>query len=199
MRRAFASVLLFIAPLLAQSHLQSGGAPVGATGASVEASFGFAYLTMAMPSQRVGLTGINATGLVKFGSRWGAMVGSTYASTGNVLSTGHGGSLLSMMAGPVYYLKTLEKSEIFVHALAGASRVNGAVPVTGTQYLGGWVTRPSYAFGVGVERYLFGSFAVRAQADYQRTTFVNSSDTMQGQNNLLLTTSIAYRFGQTAK
>jgi len=198
MRKALACVLLFVAPLLAQSHLQ-GGAPVGATGASVEASVGYAYLSMQLPSQRIGLTGLNATGLVKFGSRWGAMVGSTYASTANVLSTGHGGSFLSVMAGPVYYLKASEKNEIFVHGLGGASRIDAAVPTNGTQYLGGFVMHPSFSIGGGVEHYLFNSVAIRAQGDYVHTTFANSNDQLQGQNNLLLTTSIVYRFGRTAE
>ena len=198
MRKSLACVVLFVAPLLAQSHLQ-GGAPVGGTGASVEASVGYAYLSMQLPSQRIGLTGINATGVVKIGWRWGAMVASTYASTANVLNTGHGGSFLSVMAGPVYYLKASEKNEIFVHGLGGASRVDAAVPTTGTQYLGGFVMHPSFAFGGGVEHYLFNSVAIRAQADYLHTTFANSNDQLQGQNNILLTTSIVYRFGRTAE
>jgi hypothetical protein len=198
MRKAFACVVLFVAPLLAQSHLQ-GGAPVGATGASVEASVGYAYLSMQLPSQRIGLTGLNATGVLKIGPRWGAMVDSTYASTANVLSTGHGGNFLSVMAGPVYYLKASEKNEIFVLGLGGASRVDAAVPTSGTQYLGGFVMRPSFAIGGGVEHYFFNSIAIRAQGEYLHTTFANSADQLQGQNNLLLTTSIVYRFGRTAE
>jgi hypothetical protein len=198
MRKILACVLLFVAPLLAQSRLQ-GGAPVGGTGASVEASVGYAYLSMQLPSQRIGLMGLNATGLVKFGPHWGAMVDSTYASTANVLSTGHGGSFLSVMAGPVYYLKASEKNEIFVHGLGGASRVDAAVPTSGTEYLGGFVMRPSFAIGGGVERYLFSSIALRVQGDYLHTTFANSNNQLQGQNNILLTTSFVYRFGRTAE
>jgi hypothetical protein len=198
MQKALACVLLFVAPLLAQSRLQ-GGAAVGATGASVEASVGYAYLSMQLPSQRIGLTGINATGVLKIGPRWGAMVASTYASTSDVLSTGHGGSFLSVMAGPVYYLKASEKNEIFIHGLGGASRVDAAVPTTGTQYLGGFVMHPSFAIGGGVEHYLFNSVAIRVQGDYLHTTFANSNDQLQAQNNLLLTTSIVYRFGRSAE
>lgn len=198
MRKALAFVLLFVAPLLAQSHLQ-GGAPVGGTGASVEASVGYAYLSMQLPSQRIGLAGLNATGVLKIGPRWGAMVASTYASTANVLSTGHGGSFLSAMGGPVYYLKASPKNEIYIHGMGGASRVDAAVPTTGTQYLGGFVMRPSFSFGGGVEHYIFNSIAIRAQGEYLHTTFANSTDQLQGQNNLLLTTSIVYRFGRTAE
>lgn len=195
MRRIFACVFLLVAPLLAQARLGTGEAAAGATGPTFEASLGYVYLSMATPSQRVGLAGLDANGLVRLTSRWGATIDSIYAGTGNVLGTGHSGNVLSCLAGPVFYPVGHGQTGIFVHALAGASWVDSAVPVSGTYYLGGWVTRPSYAVGAGFERYLFRPLAVRAQADYQRTTFVNPTGAMQGQNNLRLTTSIVYRFG----
>jgi hypothetical protein len=196
MRRVFACVFLFVAPLLAQAHLETSEVVPGATVPSFEVSLGYVYLNMAMPSQRVGLTGLDGNALVRFDSQWGATVDSTYASTGNVLGTGHTANVLSLLAGPVFYPAVFRKAGIFVHALAGASRVDSAVPVSGTSYLAGWVVRPSYAVGGGVEHSLFGSLAVRVQADYQRTTtFGDSAGAIQGQNNLRLTTSIVYRFG----
>lgn len=195
MRRVLACVFLFVAPLLAQSHLRSDQVAYGATAPSFEASLGFVYFGLDMPSQRVTLTGIDGNGLVRFNSRWGATVDATYAATGNVFATGHGANVLSLLAGPVFYPVTLRKSAIFVQAMVGASRVDGAVPSTGTYYLDGWVARPSYLVGGGLEQSLFGSLAVRIQADYQRTTFADSTGAIQGQNNLRLTSSIAYRFG----
>ena len=128
-------------------------------------------LDMPVPSQqRVALTGIDGSGVVRFLPRWGATVDGTYASTGNVFNPGHGPNILSLLAGPVFY-PVNGRTAVFLHALVGAGRVGGAVPTSGPYYLGGWVARPSYAFGGGVERYLFGTFAVRLQADYQRTTF----------------------------
>jgi hypothetical protein len=196
MRRVLACVFFLIAPLLAQNHLQGGGPPGAATGPSFEASVGYTYLNMAMPTQRLGLNGVDANALVKFDSRWAATVDSVFASTGDVLGTGHNGNFLSFMAGPVFYPMVRRKTEIFVEGTAGVGRVNSAVPVSGTYYLGGWVTRPSYAVGGGFERSLFGPFAVRAQGGYQRTTFVDSAGATQGQNNLLVTTSIVYRFNR---
>jgi len=195
MRRIFVCVFLFVAPLVAQSHWGPGGPPAGATSPTFEAGIGYVYLDMAMPSQqRVGLTGIDATGLVRFAPRWAATVDGTYAATSNVFATGHGANILSLLAGPVFY-PVNGRTGIFVHALVGASRVGGAVPQSGPYYLQGWVARPSYALGGGIEQYLFGSLAVRVQADYQRTTFGDSTGTIQGQNNLRLTSSIVYRFG----
>jgi hypothetical protein len=194
MRRLFACVFLFAAPLVAQSRLVSGGAPAGATGPSFEASLGYVYFSMAMPAERVGLAGVDASGIVKFDSRLGLMVDSTYARTGNVFDTGHGANVLSFLAGPVFYPAVLKRFGIFVHALAGACRVDSAAPVGGNAYLQGWVARPSYAFGGGVEHSLVGSLAARVQADYQRTSFGDSAGTIQGQNDLRLTTSLVYQF-----
>jgi hypothetical protein len=197
MRRVFACIfLLFVAPLMAQARLQTDVAPA-ATGPSFEASLGYVYFSMAMPSQRVGLSGLDANGLVKFHSRWGVTVDSIYARTGNVLGTGHSANVLSFLAGPVFYPAVFRKSEIFVQALAGASRVESAVPVNGTYYLNGWVARPSYAFGGGLEHSLFGPIGVRVQGDYQRTTFGGSASAIRGQNNVRLTTSLLYRFGNS--
>ena len=195
MRKIIVCLFLLVAPLLAQSRLT--GAAAGATGPSVEASLGFVYFSLGMPSQHVGLTGLDGNGLVKFYTHWGVTVDSMYARTGNILGTGHSASVMDFLAGPVFYPAVFKKSEIFVEALGGASRVNSAVPVSGGSYLAGWVTRPSYAIGGGFERFLFGSVAVRVQGDYQRTTYGYAANAIQGQNNVRLTTSIVYRFGSS--
>lgn len=194
MRRVFACVFLFVAPLLAQARFDSRAA-AAATGPSFELSLGYVYFSMAMPSQRVGLTGADASALVKFDSRWAAKVDSTYARTGNIFNTGHSANVLSFLAGPVFYPPVLRKAGIFVEALIGASRVEGAAPASGSTYLVGWVARPSYAIGGGIEHSLFASLGVRVQGDYQHTTYGDSAGTIQGQNNLRLTTSMVYRFG----
>jgi len=193
MRRVFVCVLLFVSPLLAQAHLQTSA--VGATAPSFEASLGYAYFNMDMPSQRVGLTGLNANGLVNFNSRWGVTVDALYASTGSVFGTGQSANVLSLLAGPVFYPAVFAKSGIFVHAMAGACRVESAVPVSGTSYLNGWVARPSYLVGGGFEQSLFGPLGIRIQGDYQFTSFGDSAGTIHGQNNLRLSTGIVYRFG----
>ena len=197
MRRFFACIfLLFVAPLMAQSRLQTDVA-AAATGPSFEASLGYLYFSMAMPTQRVGLSGLDANALVKFHPRWAVTADSIYARTGDVLGTGHSANVLSFLAGPVFYPAVFRKSEIFIRALVGASRVESAVPASGAYYLNGWVARPSYAFGGGLEHSLFGPIGVRLQGDYQRTTFGGSANAIRGQNNVRLTTSLVYRFGNT--
>jgi len=192
-RKIPACIFLLVAPLLAQSGYS--GPPVAATGPSFEASVGYVYFSMAMPTQRVALEGADANALIKVSTRWGVTADSVYAHTGNVLGTGYNGNFLSALAGPVFYPVVRRNLGIFVHVMAGASWVDSAVPVSGTNYLGGWVARPSYLAGPGFEHSLVGPFSLRVSGDYQRTTFVNSNDALQVQNNLRLTTGFAYRFG----
>jgi len=188
-------ILFLVAPLVAQRFVTSIP-PAAATGPVFEASAGYTYLALDMPSQqRVGLSGVDASGFVDFNSRWGMMVDSSYARAGNVLGTGHSGNVLSFLIGPVFYPLDYGNTRIFVHTLAGVSLVNSAVPVKGTYYLGGTVTRFSYAVGGGIERTVAGPLAIRVGADYLRTTFANSTAEMRFQNNLRFVTGFVIRFG----
>jgi len=188
-------IFFLVAPLFAQRFV-TGAPPAAATSPVFEASAGYTYLALdTLSGQRIGLSGVDANGLVDFSLRWGMTVDSSYARVGNVLGTGHSGNVLSLLTGPVFYPAEHGNSRIFVHTLAGVSLVNSAVPLKGTYYLGGTVTRFSYALGGGVERTLSGPLAIRVGADYLRTTFANSTAAMQVQNNLRIVTSIVYRFG----
>src|SRR3984957_19438394 len=132
-RRIFGFIFLLGAPLLGQTRLETGGTPPAASGPAFDASLGYVYLDMAEPSlPLVVLNGVNADGLVRFTPRWGATVDSTFARSGNVRGTGHSDDVLSGLAGPVFYLVARRSNGIFVHVLAGAARVEGAVPVNGT-------------------------------------------------------------------
>lgn len=189
-------IFFLVAPLFAQDRFVTGAPPAAATIPVFQVSAGYVYLDLDNPSrQRVGLSGVDASGFVDFNARWGMVVDSSYARTGNVLGTGHSGNVLSCLTGPVFYPAEYRNARIFVHALAGVSLVDSAVPVTGTYYLSGYVTRFSYALGGGVERDLSGPLAIRVGGDYLRTTFANSHAAMQFQNNLRIVTSIVYRFG----
>jgi opacity protein-like surface antigen len=187
-------IFFIIAPLPAQQFVTSSPAP-GATGPVFQTSVGYTYLSLNTPSrQRVGLSGVEANAFMDFNTRWGIVADSSYAHTGDVLGTGHGGNVLSLLAGPTFYPVDIENTRIFVHSSAGVSLVNSAVPVVGTYYLGGTVTRFSYAVGGGIERTVSGRLAVRVGADYLRTTFANSTAAMQFQNNLRFFTGIVFRF-----
>jgi hypothetical protein len=207
MKKVAICILVLAAPLLAQQFVS--GAPAVSSGAVAsdrpvaaatipvfETSIGYAYLALDTPSQqRVGLSGVDANGFIDFTARSGMMVDSSYARVGDVLGTGHSGNVWSLLTGPVFYPVEYGNNRIFVHTLAGVSLVNSAVPVKGTYYLGGTITRFSYALGGGVERTVAGPLAIRMGADYLRTTFANSTAAMKFQNNIRIVTGVVYRFG----
>ena len=201
MKKVAICILFWAAQLLAQQYV-TGGAPVGNRPAAAavipvfEASVGYTYLVLNTPSHEgVGLSGVDANGFIDFTARWGLMVDSSYARVGDVLGTGHSGNVLSLLTGPVFYPLENRNNRIFVHALAGIGLVNSAVPVEGSYYLGGTMTRFSYALGGGLERTVVGPLAIRTSADYLRTTFANSTAAMKSQNNIRIVTGIVYRFG----
>jgi opacity protein-like surface antigen len=82
---------------------------------------------------------------------------------------------------------------VFVRGLAGAGVVDGAVPVSDTSYFHGWLVRPAYTGGAGVERSVSENLAVRVNGDYVRTTFFDGAGAAQAQNNLRLTVSVVFR------
>jgi opacity protein-like surface antigen len=196
MEKVALCIFFLLLPLVAQERYVTGGATPAASGPVVEASVGYTYLGLDTPSQkRIGLSGVDANAFLDFNPRWGIMLDSSYVRAGNVLGTGHGGNVLSVLGGPVFYPMDLGKTRIFVHTLAGISLVNSAVPVRGTYYLGGSIARFSYAVGGGVERTVAGPLAIRVGADYLRTTFANSDAALQFQNNIRITTGVVFRFG----
>jgi len=178
---------------LAQNQMQ-GGPTAAAYGPTYDVSFGYSYLSSTIPSAgRVGLNGLDVTGHANFLPHWGVAVDSSYVRTSNVLTTGQSGYTLTFLAGPVFHLFERRKTQMFVHALAGAGLVDSAVPVTDTSYLHGWVYRPAYALGAGIERSVVGPFALRLTGDYLRTAYADSDAAVHAQNNLRVTASIVFR------
>jgi hypothetical protein len=191
--KALSLALVLVAPALAQNQLQTGP-PATAYGPTYDVSVGYSYLSSTIPSAgRVGLNGLDVTGHANFLPHWGVAVDSGYFHTSNILATGQSGYTLAFLAGPVFHLFEARKTQIFVHALVGAGLVDSAVPVSGTEYLQGWVARPAYALGGGIERSVEGPFAVRLTGDYLRTAYADSTGDIRNQNNLRLTASIVFR------
>jgi len=182
-----------VAPVLAQNQLKTEPSPAVA-GPAYGVSVGYTNLTMAIPSaQHVNLSGLDVGGHVDLTPRWGAMVDSTFAHTPNVLGTRHAGYQLSLLSGPVFYPVEHGNTRVFVHALAGAALVDGAVPINKTDYFHGWLVRFSYALGGGVEHAVSGPFGVRFQGDYLHSSFFDAAGAVQPQGNLRLTASLVFR------
>ena len=189
------SFLLFVlvAPALAQNWLVTGPPPA-ASGPDYDVSVGYSYLAMPIPAAgHVNLNGLDVSGHIDVKPRWGAVLDSNYVRTPNVFDTKHEGYLLSFLGGPVFYPVVRGGSRAFVHMLAGVGMVDGAVPVSDTQYFHGWQARFSYAVGGGFEHTVAGPFAVRVGGDYLRTAFFDPSGAVQPQNNFRVTASLVFR------
>jgi hypothetical protein len=191
--RAIFFLLLIVTVHANAQNTLSGTVPVAGSGPAFDVSAGASYLAMSAPTGSANLYGADAAGLMDFSQRWGATVDAGYVRTSDVLSLGHSSYVLTFLAGPVFHAFETRNMRISLRALVGAGLVDSAVP-TGTGYdLHGWVARPAYAIGAGAEKSLAGPFAFRVDGDYLRTAFVNSSDTVQPQNNFRLTLSVVFR------
>jgi len=184
---------LFMMSVLASGQELQTGAPPAASGPNYDLSLGYSYLTMAVPGAgHVDLYGLDAGGQIHLIPRWAAVFDSNYARSFDVPGTRHEAYILSLHAGPVFYPIEHGDTRLFVHGLAGAALEDGALPISRTQYLHGWLLRPSYAVGGGAEHALAGVMALRLSGDYLRTQFFGSAGTVKPQNNFRMTVSLVF-------
>lgn len=192
-------VVILAAACAAQNRLQ-GPVPVAGYGPTYDVSLGYSYLSSYVPtSGQANLYGLEATGHADFLPHWGVAVDAGYVRTSNVLGTGHSGYTLTFLGGPVFYPIDRGRTKAFLHALIGAGLVDSAVPLSGNQELRGYVERPAYALGGGVERSFFGPFGFRLSGDYLRTAYASSTANVQAQNNLRITASFVFRLNQGSR
>lgn len=191
--RIWCFVLLLAAPALAQNGLQSPPA-AAVIGRSYDVSAGYTNLMMAVPgSQSVTLSGLDASGSLGLTPHWAAILESSFARTSNALSTGHQAYMSNTQSGAVFYPWERRNTWFLVRGLAGWAVIDGAVPINKANYFHGWLGRPSYTCGGGVEHALTDQFMLRVNADYLRTSFYDAASAVQGQNNLRLTMSFVFR------
>lgn len=168
-----------------------------ASGPGFDFSAGYTYLTMPVTSAySANLNGLDATAGANFLRYWGVTADASYVRASNVLGFGHGSYIMTFMVGPVFYPFERRGFRLSVRGLAGAGMVDSIVPMSGGTYLHGWVTRPAYAAGAGIEHAFYGPLGVRVNGDYLRTAFVDAADVVQPQNNLRLTVSLLVRIRQ---
>jgi opacity protein-like surface antigen len=168
-----------------------------ARGLRVKASIGYAYTSLAVPSSnRVNLSGVDATLTANLSQRLGAIADSSYVRASDVFNSGRHADVLSYLAGPVFYPTRNERLRTFVHGLVGGARVNGVSPTSGSNFLTGYVNKLSWAFGGGIEYPVSRSIALRVGGDYQHTYFFNSGAAIRGQNNFRAVCSVVYSLWQ---
>lgn len=181
-------------PALAQSGHSGAGAPIAATAPLLELSGGYTYVNLEIPgASRVTMNGADASIVANMSERWGATLDTTYTRTGDVLSTGHAGSVFTILGGPVFYPVNSGNHRIFLRGLVGTARVDAAVPTGPTTFLGGEVSHLAYAIGGGVEYDLSRRFAVRAGPDYLHTVFADATGQHRGQNNVRAVISLVFK------
>lgn len=185
---------LFVVVLSVSALAENAAGPAPAvTGPAYDVSFGYANLMMALPAAgHANLSGLEGTGSIFLSSRWGVMIDSSYLRTSQILFTPHPGYVLSSHAGPVFYPAAHGDTRVFIRALAGAGLVDSAVPLSRTEYVHGWLVRPSYVVGAGVEHFVSGQFGIRVGGDYLRTSFFDSNLAVRPQNNLRMTVSFVF-------
>lgn len=184
---------LLPAPLLAQGD-RSDTVPA-VRGTPWEFAIGYTYVDMNLSGKpAVNLNGVEASALIDFHPRWGAIFDSSYVKAGRDPGSGHSSYVLSALAGPVYFPAQNEKTRLLVRALAGVSLVDSSVQVNQLYYRG-WQSRFSWAIGTGIERKLSRPLAVRFNLDYLRTKFVNSAAIVGPQNGIRVSVSLVFGFG----
>ena len=192
--RTAALLFLLTIPALAQNAVPAVAA---AYGPAYDVSVGYTYLAMANTTGgSANLNGLDANGVADISRRWGGTVDAAVVGNSNILNLGHSSYVLTFLMGPVFYPLQRKNLRLSVRAMGGAGLVESAVAANQTTTLHGYVTRPSFAVGAGVEHSLWGPFAARANGDYLRTAFVDSTDTVRAQNNLRLTLSLVVRLKQ---
>ena len=191
-------VLILVASATAQNRLGSN-APVSAYSPTFDVGCGYSFLSSSMPTAgQVQFNGLQASARANFLPHWGVALDFGYVRTSNVLNTGHPGYITTFLGGPVFYPIAHGRTRPFLHALIGAGLVDGAVPLSGDTYLHGWVERPAYAFGGGIEHSVMGPFALRGSGDWLRTAYADSISTVRGQNSVRVSASILFRLNYHA-
>jgi hypothetical protein len=180
---------LFPASAFAQQPFSAGSGPV------ITAGFGYSYMSVSIPSAtRIDMNGLGASITGNFRSRFGAKVDLNFVRQANVFGTGHHADVLSFMLGPLFYPVNNNRLAVYVQALAGGSRADGVIPNGAGGFNTAYTEGLAWAIGGGIERSISTSLAVRSEADYMRTSFIDSSGVFRGQNDLRITGSLVYRW-----
>jgi hypothetical protein len=159
--------------------------------------FGYAYINHPIASSsRVGMGGFDVSSTFGLTSRFGLRLdySQTRSSNGLLGAPAHS-SLMSYMAGPVFYPAIGRRIDVYVQSLFGGAKVSGPIPVGGGILIGGYASGFGWSFGGGVDYWLTNSMGVRGGIDYMRAGYFGPALTVQGQSNIRGTVSVIYRFG----
>jgi opacity protein-like surface antigen len=198
MRTIFPTLFCF---LVCVAHASAQSPVAAARGRSFDVSLGYSYISrFDSYSNQTGLNGADATISVPIHTHLTIRADLGYARAANVLGTSRHSDVLTYLAGPVFYPTTRRHFNTYVQALMGGARVTGPILLNGGGFLpGAWVNRFSWAVGGGAEYWIADSMAVRTGADYLRTAYFDTAQTIRSQNNLRVTFAVVFYFGMRSR
>jgi len=184
------AVFVWLPAAFGQLPAAAGRAP------NVDAYVGYAYVNENESSaNRASLNGVDSGITYAFLPRFGLQTDIGYVRTANINGSTHHADILTFMAGPVFYPIRKKGRAFYVHALIGGGRATGATP-TSTGYITGYAVRTAWAVGIGAQRRISPSFAVRVGFDLLHTSFFNAASRLEGQDNARVTIGVVYSFGR---
>ncbi len=158
---------------------------------------GYTDIGMQVPgSGKVNMFGPEATTTMDLLPRIGLAADLSYARSHEVFGTGHHNDVLSGLGGPVFYFVRRRRSTVFTRALFGAARLNGINFNQNGTFFSGYVIRPAWSAGAGVEHRISPRLSLRFGADYLRTTFFDHTSALQGAGSLRVSATVVYTFGR---
>jgi hypothetical protein len=187
--RLCALIIALQIPSFAQNQFGEPIPPLRGPGYAV--GLGYEYLAM-QESRSIPFTGLDTTAMMEFNRKWAATVDLSYVRTSNVLGTGRDGYVLNILAGPEFCLKKHRNSWVFVHAIGGSALVESALR-TNDGDLHGWVARPAFGAGGGIETLFRRTFGIRMYGDYGRTSFAHSVTTIEPRDTFRSVISLVFR------
>lgn len=188
-------LLLAILGLVSQARAQgpviAGVAPV------VEWGIGSTYMKSSVPSQgNMAMTGILLSGSADLNAHFGANVEVGYSRSFDAFQTGRKADILTYMGGPVFYPVRRPNFSIHVQALAGGARETGVNFESDGTLVRGYVNHFAWAGGLGFQYRITPAFSLRPEVEYLRTSYFDSTVTIQRQTNLRTSLSFMYTFGR---
>jgi len=191
LRKVVLSLLLLALPAVGQVPHPAG------TASLFEASAGYCYMNLDLPStKRVNLNGLDVTLTDDFLPRFGITLDGSYARSGNLFQLGQPATVLSFLAGPVFYPAQRKRITLYTHALWGGARVSGAVNKVNGGYLVGYSSEFAWAAGGGVQYRFSPRTKLQFGADYLHTAMFGPNITTQGQNDFRAVANIVWLFGK---
>ena len=190
------SLLILTCASLARAQSPQGPVIAG-SGPVMEAGVGYTYVRSDVPSMgSLGMNGVLLSGNADFSRRFGVKLELGYSRSFDAFNTGRSTDLLTYMGGPIFYPIRKRHFNVYTQALFGGARQTGVNIDSSGQQLLGFVNKFAWAAGGGVQYRVTPAFSVRGGFDYLKTSFFNSGQVVQGQNNLRLGVSVIYTFGE---